>query len=103
MKAKTANIYIYLFTAATVVVSFIQPTVIHQIVTWVAGAFCVLVVLALFAIGNWRGAAVVNNVAPTADAVVLGVIAKLRHNGWDDNTIASLTGFDIDVIKAVPR
>ena len=103
MKSKTATTWIIgIIFVLTVLLTFVQPSVIHQLVVWVSGSFAVLVALALFVVGNWPTTAEAK-AQPTTDAVVLGAVAKLRHNGWDDATVASLTGFDIDVIKAIPQ
>ena len=103
MKSKNATKGIIgVIFVLTVLLTFIQPSVIHQLAVWVSGSFAVLVALALFVVGSWPTTAEAK-VQPTTDAVVLGAVAKLRHNGWDDATIASLTGFDIDVVRSIPR
>lgn len=112
MKSKTATIWIIgVIFVLTVLLTFIQPSVIHQLVVWVSGAFAVLVALALFVVGNWPEAAQ----QPTKDAwktaapecredqAVIAAVKALRQYHMDDAQVAAITGFDIDVIKAVPR
>ena len=103
MKSKTATkVVIGIIFAATVLLTFIQPSVIHQLVVWVGGSFAVLVALALFVVGNWPVATVAVP-KDQSDRAVIDVVRMMRKAGASDEGISRAYGFDIDVIKAIPR
>lgn len=111
MKAKTAKYLIISVMIATVAITFVQPTVIHQLVVWVSGMFAVLVTLALFMVGNWRVNAVQsNNYAEgrkgwrlqEQDTYIIKMTHSYRLAGYSDENIAIALNTDIDVIKAIP-
>lgn len=101
MKKKPALIAVVTITAATVGLTFIQPTIIHQLVIWVSGMFAVLVALAVFAISNWQQSER-KPMAPAYDRWVCRMVEHGRANGYSDQKIAMDHGIDIDVIKAIP-
>lgn len=94
--------------------TFIQPTVIHQLVVWVSGLFVVVVALALFAVSNWPQGSVVNNIvdversrptptaAHTQDEALILTVRALRNQHFSDWAISRTLNTDIDVIKAIP-
>lgn len=102
MKKKTALIGVCTIAASTIGLTFIQPTIIHQLVIWVAGVFSMLVALAVFAIGNWQQSER-KPLAPAYDRWVCRMVEHGRANGYSDQKIALDHGIDIDVIKAIPR
>lgn len=103
MHKVTATWSIGLIAATTLALTFIQPTIIHQLVIWVGGTFAILVALALFVVGNWPHPQQEPR-KPNADEYTIAVVKELRTlNGWEDAFIAKHTGIDIDVIKAIPR
>ena len=114
MKKNTAVITISLIAAVTVAMTFIQPTVIHQLVVWVSGLFAVVMALALFAVSNWPQGSVVNNIvdvkmprpthtaAHTQDEALILTVRALRKQNFSDWAISRTLKIDIDVIKAIP-
>lgn len=110
MKKKTALIGICAIAASTLALTFIQPTIIHQLVIWVAGMFAVLVVLAVFAVDNIaeggenkHASRIKSTAVSEYDKWVIDRTKKGRELGVPDEVIAETIGADIDVIKAIPR
>ena len=105
MKKNTATWCVGLIAAVTLAMTFSQPTVIHQLVVWVSGLFAVVMVLALFVVGNWPDTSAVSALAtnkPTADEVLILTVQALRNQQFSDFAISSVLKTDIDVIKAIP-
>ena len=103
MKSKTATkVIIGVIFVLTVLLTFIQPSVIHQLVVWVSGAFAVLVALALFVVGNWPVATVAVP-KDQSDRAVIDLVRVARNAGATDEGISTAYGFDIDVVRSIPR
>lgn len=98
MKAKTAKYLLLAVAAATVAMTFIQPTVIHQLVVWVSGMFALLLTVGLFVVGYEQQ----DEQGLNTDTGIIKTVKSLRALEWSDNLIASRTGIDIDVVKAIP-
>lgn len=111
MKSKTATIWIIgIIFAATVLLTFVQPSVIHQLVVWVSGSFAVLVALALFVVGNWPVAAAQPTKAAwktttpecREDQAIIAAVKAMRQYRMDDSAISQLLALDIDVVRSIP-
>lgn len=100
MKKNTATWCIGLIAAVTLAMTFIQPTVIHQLVVWVSGLFAVVMVLALFVIGNWPQPQ--PQPATNGDDYLIKMTRVYRNRGYSEQNIATALNTDIDVIKAIP-
>lgn len=101
MKSKTATIWVIgVIFVLTVLLTFIQPSVIHQLVVWVSGSFAVLVALALFVVGNWPAPA--EKPRALSDMEIVTLVTKDRMKGRTDEFIAGSTGIDIDVVRSIP-
>lgn len=100
MKKSATNAVISFITAATIGLTFIQPTIIHQLVMWVSGMFAVLVTLALFIISNAQQAP--TTVKQNGDDYLINMTRSYRLVGYSDENIATALNADIDVIKAIP-
>lgn len=99
MKKKTALIGVCLIAASTIGLTFIQPTIIHQLVIWVAGVFALLVVLGVFLVDS------AVSVAPTEIAIgeqgLTFAVRGMREQQLSDSVIARLLKTDIETVKAV--
>lgn len=100
MKKNTATWCIGLTAAVTLAMTFIQPTVIHQLVVWLSGLFAVVMVLALFVVGNWPQPA--TQPKTNGDAYLIQMTRVYRNLGYSEQNIATALNTDIDVIKAIP-
>ena len=79
-----------------------EPDAARGEVVWVSGAFAVLVALALFVVGNWP-AATVAVPKDQSDRAVIDVVRMMRKAGASDEGISRAYGFDIDVVRSIPR
>lgn len=102
MKKKPALIGVCAVAASTLALTFIQPTIIHQLVIWVAGMFAVLVVLAVMALSAIEDVRKPEGFSSEDMAIILAV-RGMREQHMRDEIIARLLNTDIDVIKAIPR
>lgn len=102
MKKQTAGILIALTSLVTVAVTFIQPSVIHQLAVWVSGSFGVLVILALFVVRNWPAPAAPEEHLST-DAAIIRMVRHYRALGYSDHHIAIAMKTDIAVVEAIPQ
>ena len=103
MKSKTATkAIIGVIFVLTVLLTFIQPSVIHQLAVWASGSFAVLVALALFVVGNWPVSAKPEN---SDDKNFADLINKMRevYPMASDEDIAATLNIDTDVVKAVRK
>lgn len=105
MKKKTALIGVCTIAASTIGLTFIQPTIIHQLVIWVAGLFALLVVLAVFAVDHATEGDSARAAAQWSaeDSAVILAVRGMREQHMRDETISRMLNIDIDVIKAIPR
>lgn len=102
MKKQTAGILIALTSLVTVGVTFLQPSVIHQLAVWVSGCFGVLVILALFVVRNWPAMEQPQDTMVT-DAAIIRMVRHYRALGYSDLHIAAAMKTDIAVVEAIPR
>lgn len=99
MKKKTALTGICLVAAATLALTFIQPTAIHQLVIWVAGIFGLLVVMGAFLVDSATSVAV--SVQPIGEQGLTLAVRGMREQQMSDNVIAQLLKTNIETVKAV--
>lgn len=95
MKAKHAVIAIFVITMG---LTFIQPSIIHQLVVWVAGLFSLVAVLAGFVID-----AVNKNTAakPAPDFLTEAQVIVMRHHKCSDEYIAKSLGISVETVKGM--
>ena len=104
MKKQTAGILIVLTSLVTVGVTFLQPSVIHQLAVWVSGCFGVLVILALFVVRNWPDAVEISAEEHIGtDAAIIRMVRHYRTLGYSDHHIAIAMKTDIAVVEAIPQ
>lgn len=111
MKSKNLTLFLITIVAgATVVGSFNQPTVVHQLAVWAGGIFSLLLIAVVFALRSWpetatdiKPASQENSEKKTPELTERLIIAvhTLRGMGMTDEYIASGTGLTVEQIKAI--
>ncbi len=95
MKAKHAVIAIAVITSG---LTFIQPTVIHQLVVWVGGVFAILACLALVVINATEQ----KPVAPKQpDFLTEAQVIVMRQHKCSDEYIAKTLGISVETVKGM--
>lgn len=98
MKVKTAKTLVLFVAAITVVLTFIQPTVIHQLVVWVSGLFAVVTCLALFVIAS---APKTTTAKPAPDFLTEAQVIVMRQHKCSDEYIAKTLGISVETVKGM--
>ena len=115
MKSKNLTLFLMAIVAgATVLGSFTQPTVVHQVAVWSGGLFSLVLIGLVFLVRNWPETAtkpepqqtIVNHEPlskplPELSGRYLLQIRHLRDLGWTDKGISDATGYTIEQVRAV--
>lgn len=95
MNAKHAVIAIVVVTTA---LTFIQPTVIHQLVIWVGGLFGLVACLALFVISTMSKK---ETAKPAPDFLTEAQVIVMRQHKCSDEYIAKALGISVETVKGM--
>lgn len=98
MKAKTAKYCVLAVVAITTALTFIQPTVIHQLTVWVGGVFAIVACLALFIISalSQKQAS-----TPAPDFLTEAQVIVMRQHKCSDEYIAKTLGISVETVKGI--
>lgn len=98
MRAQTAKYCVLAVVVATVALTFIQPSIIHQLVVWVSGLFAVVALLALFVIAS---APKPTAAKPAPDFLTEAQVIVMRHHKCSDEYIAKSLGISVETVKGM--
>lgn len=98
MKAKTAKYGVLALVVTTTALTFIQPTVIHQLVVWVGGMFAILACLALVVISATEQEPVASK---QPDFLTEAQVIVMRQHKCSDEYIAKTLGISVETVKGM--
>lgn len=98
MRAQTAKHCVVAAVVTTTALTFIQPTVIHQLVIWVAGMFTVLVCLALVVISATEQK---QPAKASPDFMTEAQVIVMRQHKCSDEYIAKTLGISVETVKGM--
>lgn len=98
MKAQSAKYCVLAVVATTTALTFIQPTVIHQLVVWVVGMFAILACLALVVISAIEQKPAARK---EPDFLTEAQVIVMRQHKCSDEYIAKTLGISVETVKGM--